>query len=128
MAGVFFGLMIGLELKHYIADYFLQPGWMLAGKGNFFHAGGYVHAGIHAGLSLLVLLLVGTPIGLSLALVAAEFALHYGLDYAKIHYSSGVHVENRPRRFWVLHGVDQVAHQLTYVATIFVVVKAQGLV
>ena len=66
MAGVFFGLMIGLELKHYIADYFLQPAWMLAGKGNVFHAGGYAHAGIHAGMSLLVLLLVGTPIGLSL--------------------------------------------------------------
>ena len=32
MAGVFFGLMIGLELKHYIADYFLQPAWMLAGN------------------------------------------------------------------------------------------------
>ena len=128
MAGVFFGLMIGLELKHYIADYFLQPGWMLAGKGNVFHPGGYAPAGIHAGMSLLVLLLVGTPIGLTLALAAGEFVLHYGLDYAKIHYSSGVHVESRPRRFWVLHGVDQIAHQLTYAAMIFAVLKAQGLV
>ena len=128
MAGVFFGLMVGLELKHYIADYFLQPAWMLAGKGNVFHPGGYAHAGIHAGMSLLVLLLVGTPIGLSLALAAGEFVLHYGLDYAKIHYSTGVHVENRPRRFWVLHGLDQIAHQLTYVAMIFAVLKAQGLI
>ena len=38
MAVVFFGLLIGLEIKHYIADYFLQPGWILAGKGNIFHA------------------------------------------------------------------------------------------
>ena len=128
MAGVFLGLMIGLELKHYIADYFLQPGWMLAGKGNVFQPGGYAHAGIHAGLSLLVLLVVGTPVGLALALVAAEFVLHYGLDYAKIHYSAGVHVESRPRRFWVLHGIDQICHQITYAAMIFVVLKAMGLV
>ena len=128
MAGVFFGLMIGLELKHYIADYFLQPGWMLAGKGNVFHVGGYAHAGIHAGLSLLVLLVLGTPIGLALALFAGEFVLHYALDYAKIHYSSGVHMEARPRRFWVLHGIDQIAHQLIYAAMIFIVLRAQGLV
>ena len=75
-----------------------------------------------------MLLLVGTPIGLSLALAAGEFVLHYALDYAKIHYSSGVHVENKPRRFWVLHGIDQIAHQLTYVAMIFIVLRAQGLV
>lgn len=127
MAGMFFGLMIGLELKHYVADYFLQPGWMLAGKGNVFQAGGYAHAGIHAGLSLFVLLAVGTSIGLALALAAAEFVLHYALDYAKIHYSGGAQADSRPRRFWVLHGIDQIAHQLTYVAMIYIVLRAQGL-
>ena len=25
MAGVFFGLLVGLELKHYVADYGAQP-------------------------------------------------------------------------------------------------------
>lgn len=127
MAGVFFGLLIGLEIKHYVADYFLQPGWMLGGKGNIFHAGGYAHAGIHAGLSLLVLLVMGTPIGLAVALFAAEFVIHYALDYSKIHYSKGVHVDSQPRRFWALHGIDQLTHQLTYAAMIFVVLKAQGL-
>jgi hypothetical protein len=127
MAGVFFGLLIGLEIKHYIADYFLQPGWILGGKGNIFHPGGSAHAGIHAALSLVVLLLMGTPIGLAVALFAAEFVIHYALDYSKIHYSKGVHVDSRPRRFWALHGVDQLTHQLTYAAMIFIVLKAQGL-
>ena len=128
MAGVFFGLLIGLEIKHYVADYFLQPGWMLGGQGDIFQPGGYAHAGIHAGLSLLVLLLCGTPLGLAVALFAAEFVVHYALDYAKIHYSMGIHVDRRPRRFWALHGIDQLTHQLTYAAMIFVVLKAEGLV
>ena len=128
MALVFFGLLIGLEIKHFVADYLLQPGWMLAGKGNVLEFGGYAHAGIDAGMSLIILLLVGTPIGLALALFAAEFVLHYALDYAKIHYSTGVHVENRPARFWALHGVDQLLHQLTYVVMIYLVVRALGLI
>ena len=113
MLVLFFVLFIGLEVKHYVADYFLQPGWMLAGKGDLRHPGGYAHAGIHAGFSALVLLAVGTPLAVLAALVVAEWVVHYALDYSKIHYSRGVHVDSQPRRFWALHGVDQLTHQLT---------------
>jgi hypothetical protein len=127
MTAIFFGLLLGLEIKHYIADYFLQPGWMLGGKGDFRKPGGYAHAGIHAALSAIVLLLCGTPLWLVGSLFVAEFVVHYALDYAKIHYSAGVHVDTQPRRFWALHGIDQLTHQLTYAAMIFTVLRAQGL-
>ena len=128
MVGVLFGLLIGLEVKHFVADYLLQPSWILAGKGNIFHPGGYAHAGIHAAMSLVVLLAVGTPIGLAAALFAGEFVLHYALDYSKIQYSRGVHVDNMPARFWALHGIDQLAHQLTYVAMVYVALRALALI
>jgi hypothetical protein len=128
MAAIFFGLLIGLELKHYIADYLMQPGWMLGGKGDFRKPGGYAHAGIHAAMSVVVLLICGTPLWLAAALFAAEFVVHYGLDYSKIHYSKGVHVDTQPRRFWGLHGVDQLTHQLTYAAMIFIVLRVRGLI
>lgn len=127
MVGLFFLLFIGLELKHYIADYFLQPGWMLSGKGDFRQPGGYAHAGVHAGLTALVLLLAGTPPVWLVAIVAAEFVVHYLLDYSKIHYSRGVHVDTQPRRFWSLHGLDQITHQLTYAAIIYAVLVSKGL-
>jgi len=127
MTSVFFGLLVGLELKHFVADYLLQPGWILAGKGDFRLLGGYAHAGIHAGLSLLLLLAFGTPWAIAAGLFAAEFVIHYALDYSKIAYSRGVHVNTAPSRFWALHGVDQLAHQLTYAAIIYVAVRAQGL-
>jgi len=125
--GVFFGLLIGLELKHYIADYFMQPGWMIRGKGNLLMPGGYAHAGLHAALSLAVLLLFGSPPALALALFAAEFALHYALDYAKVAYSRGADPDRQPMRYWALHGTDQLAHQLTYAAMIYVVLRGSGL-
>lgn len=126
MLGVFFVLLLGLEIKHYVADYFLQPAWMLAGKGDVRHPGGYAHAGIHAGLTALVLLLAGAPLPALAAIVAAEFVIHYLLDYSKIHYSRGVHVDSAPRRFWALHGIDQLTHQLTYAAIIYLVLMAKG--
>lgn len=128
MVGLFFLLFIGLELKHYIADYFLQPGWMLGGKGDFRQLGGYAHAGAHAGLTGLVLLLAGTPLPWLAGIVLAEFVVHYLLDYAKIHYSKGVHFDAQPRRFWSLHGLDQIGHQLTYGAIIYAVLVSKGMV
>ncbi|HEV7277971.1 MAG TPA: DUF3307 domain-containing protein [Devosiaceae bacterium] len=126
MLELFFILFVGLEAKHYIADYFLQPAWMLGGKGDLRHPGGYAHAGVHAGFSALVLLVAGTPLPLLALLVMAEYAVHYGLDYAKIHYSRGVHVDSEPRRFWALHGLDQLTHQFTYAAMIYAVLLSVG--
>jgi hypothetical protein len=128
MVALFFLLFVGLELKHYIADYFLQPGWMLAGKGDIRRIGGYAHAGVHAVLTGVVLVLAGTPTEWIVGIVVAEFVVHYVLDYLKIAYSRGVHVDTQPRRFWSLHGLDQIFHQLTYGAIIYAVLVSKGLV
>ncbi len=120
-------LFVGLELKHYIADYFLQPQWMVAGKGDARRVGGYAHAGFHALLSALVLLLASVPLVAVLAIIAAEFVVHYGLDFAKIRYSRGVTPDGNPKRFWSLHGLDQIFHQLTYAAMLAAALLALGL-
>jgi len=75
-----------------------------------------------------VLLLAGTPLNWLAGIVVAEFVVHYLLDYSKIHYSRGVHVDTQPRRFWSLHGLDQITHQLTYAAIIYAVLLSKGLV
>lgn len=123
---LFFILLVGLEIKHYVADYFLQPAWMLTGKGDFRHPGGHAHAAVHVGLSAIVLLAAGTSLAILALLAAAEYVVHYALDYSKIRYSRGVHVDTNPRRFWALHGIDQLTHQLTYAAMIYVVLQAKG--
>jgi hypothetical protein len=127
MTALLFGLLIGLEIKHFVADYLLQPGWILAGKGDFRKPGGYAHAGVHAALTALLLVIFGTPLALAAAVFAVEFVIHYALDYSKIMYSRGVHVDRQPARFWALHGIDQLAHQLTYAGIIYWVLAARGL-
>ena len=72
MTAIFFGLLIGLEIKHFIADYLMQPGWILGGKGDVMKLGGYAHAGIHGIFSVVVLLIFGTPLWLVAVLFVAE--------------------------------------------------------
>jgi hypothetical protein len=114
-----FLLLIGLNVKHFIADYLLQFPRMIAGKGNFRMAGGYLHAAIHVfGTACVLWLLAVTP-QLIVAIVFAEFVIHYILDFAKVHYSAEISSSERPRAFWALNGLDQLLHQLTYVAIVY---------
>ena len=126
MTALFFGLLLGLEIKHFIADYLLQPAWLLDGKGDWRKPGGYAHAAIHGAFSAIVLVLFGTLLWLVAALFVAECVVHYGLDYAKIHYSRGVDIERDAARYWALHGLDQLLHQLTYAAMIYAVIRVAG--
>lgn len=111
-------LLAGFQIKHYLADYVLQTSIMLRGKDDLRAPGGYLHAGVHIFGSLLVLVLAGTTLPLVLVLLAAEFVTHYVLDFAKIRYSRNVRFDTNPPRYWRLHGLDQLGHQLTYVAMI----------
>jgi hypothetical protein len=121
VAAIVLILLLGLELKHYAADYLLQPRWLLGGKGNLAAIGGYAHAGIHALGTAIVLFIVGTPLLALLLICAAEFVVHYGIDFVKYRYLSGVDVQTAPWRFWALHGLDQMLHQITYAVIVFFV-------
>jgi hypothetical protein len=126
MNGLMLALLTGFELKHYFADYVLQTGWMIAGKGSLTQPGGYAHAGIHALGSAIVLLLARIPLWSVLWLIVAEFVVHYALDFAKAAYGRGVDPDEDAQRFWALHGLDQLFHQLTYVAMLYVALRSVG--
>jgi len=128
MFGLALLLLVGLELKHFIADYTLQTGWMIAGKGNLAAPGGYVHAGIHVIGSVIVLLLARVPPTAVAELAVAEFVIHYAFDFAKVYYGHGVDPDEDAQRFWALHGLDQLFHQLTYAAMIYFALRAMGAV
>jgi len=111
-------MLLCFQVKHFVADYLLQPGWMLQGKGDMRLAGGYVHAGLHALGSLPALLVAGLGGQQVAILAAAEFAIHYGIDFTKAGLSRRSHVGPDSRAYWALHGADQLMHQLTYVGLV----------
>lgn len=114
-------MFIGLEIKHFVADYLLQFGWMIKGKQTLSHPGGYVHAAIHALGTIIILKFAALPFLLIALLAIAEFATHYILDFGKVKFGKNISSTKNPRLYWALNGFDQLLHQLTYIAIIFVV-------
>lgn len=108
------------QVKHFAADYLMQPAWMLAGKGDFRRVGGYAHAAIHAAGSLPAYAIVGLGTGQTTLLMAGEFAAHYIIDFGKAGLSSRAHASPAEQIYWSMHGADQLLHQLTYAALLAV--------
>ena len=109
------------QVKHFAADYLLQPAWMLRGKDDLYDPGGYAHAGLHAIGSLPALAIAGLGFTSILALTALEFITHYGIDFGKARLSARHHFSPASQSYWAMHGADQLLHHLTYAALIFAV-------
>jgi len=108
-----------LQVKHMLADYFLQTPRMLSGRGTYLHMGRAQHAAVHALLSLPAFLVFGADFGFALALVAAEWVVHFHIDWAKARYSEAQALNPAQALFWCAFGVDQTLHQLTYIAMVW---------
>lgn len=113
-------MLVCLQVKHFIADYLMQPKWILMGKRSLRSGGGYVHAAVHAVGSIPALLVPGLSGLQILTFVVAEFAVHYAIDFWKACMSGRSKAGPNNYAYWAMHGFDQLLHQLTYATIIFV--------
>ena len=112
-----------LTAKHTLADFFLQSPYQYMNKGVYGHPGGLIHAAIHAALTTLVYLALTPPtLLLALLIPAAEFIVHYHIDWAKERIGKLGRWTTEDPEFWRALGVDQLAHNLTYVLIIAVLI------
>jgi hypothetical protein len=125
-ASLVIGMLVWLQVKHFVADYLLQSAWILGGKGDFAKPGGYVHAGLHAVGSLPVYFVAGLSGVAVVGLAASEFVVHYLIDHGKAVYSRSHHNPMNSSAFWALHGADQLLHNLTYSALLYAIVILKG--
>ena len=114
-------LLVLFQVKHLLADFILQSSWMVRTKGIYGHMGGISHAGLHALFSAAILLF--TPLGPGMVLLIAfgEFVAHYHLDWFKDRETRKYGYTAMQKGFWTLAGLDQFAHQLTYIAILLIV-------
>ena len=116
------GILLSLSFKHVIADYFLQKSWMIKDKSVYGAQGGIAHATIHTIGSFIVLFPYYNPL-LILFLSILDGVAHYHIDYLKSNYWKNNNLTKSDTEFWMVHGIDQFAHYLTYIliATILVI-------
>lgn len=115
-------LLTALTIKHFVFDFLYQPPYQWQNKGTYGHWGGIVHSGQHALATFIILVLFGINPWFSLGIFALEFVIHYHMDWFKMNYNKsrgwGPTTHNE---FWVLLGVDQLVHSLTYILIAWIV-------
>lgn len=119
-----FEALLGLFIKHFICDFPLQMfPWIYQNKGRYFHPAGIAHAGIH-GIGTFIVLIFFIDINISILFATLDMLLHYHIDWAKMNLSRLYDLKpNNSEWFWVLLGLDQLLHHLTYFVIIYYAFK-----
>lgn len=112
------------QLKHMLADFYWQTGWMAANKGRYGHSAGLAHSGIHIAASLPILVFMGLGLPAIVGFLVGEFVFHYHVDWAKDRLIRRAGLATSSSGFWNLTGLDQFLHQVTYLVIVGLVALA----
>lgn len=116
-------LLFLLITKHFILDFVVQSPYMYLNKGEYFHLGGILHAGLHGIGTYFSLIISGFTIE-PILLAAFDVCIHYHIDYFKTNINQYYGwVCNTSDKFWLLTGLDQYLHYLTYIGIIYWSIK-----
>lgn len=105
--------LILLQIKHWYIDFVNQSNIEVASKGIYGDFHGLIHSAKHgAGTMFCVLFVVG-PAYLFFSVICGliDFIIHYHVDWLKMNYGNR---DITTTAFWNHLGLDQMAHQLTY--------------
>lgn len=109
-------VMFLLQIKHFVADFMLQTDRMVMEKGTYGARYGIYHSLIQAVGTFIALAWIHPMIGVFTALF--DFVVHYNIDWAKMNINKKYGYTPQDHQFWFWLGLDQLAHQLTYVAIV----------
>ncbi len=119
-----YALLLFLFIKHFVADFLLQPPYMYKNKGTLLHPGGWLHSGVHGWMTAVLLILcpIHIPALTILGVVLMEILIHYAMDYTKVNVckKNGYGPTTHEQWFTWL-GIDQTVHSLTYILIAFLV-------
>ncbi len=108
-------LLLFLQIKHWYADFKIQTYMQTVKKGVWLDPIGISHSLDHLWTTLAALIIFSLIIplnGLLILLVAVvETIIHYSIDYIKVKFGCK---DNTKPLFWNQFGLDQLAHQVTY--------------
>jgi hypothetical protein len=108
-------LLFLFQVKHWFADFKIQTYMQTVKKGVWLDPIGMTHTRDHMLASLVILLFFSflypiAPLTI-LAVVALEGIYHYIVDFIKVKYGSK---DATTPLYWNQFGLDQMAHQLSY--------------
>ena len=116
-------LLTLLQIKHWYADFKIQTYMQTVKKGVWLDPIGISHTVDHVWCSLVALfvfsLIYPISVHLIIPVVFVEGLLHYTIDFTKVKYGCK---DNTKPLFWNQFGLDQLAHQLCYLAMAYILI------
>lgn len=113
-------LLVLLQIKHWYADFKIQTYMQTVKKGVWLDPIGISHTVDHIKATLVVLTVFWFihPISIMSILTIAllEGIYHYMVDFTKVKWGCK---DNTKPLFWNQFGLDQLAHQLSYLAIVW---------
>jgi hypothetical protein len=117
-------LLFFLQVKHWYADFKIQTYMQTVRKGIWLDLIGLSHTLDHVWTTLIALLVYSlfysVTASVILTVAVVESILHYAIDYTKVKYGCK---DNTKPLFWNQFGLDQLAHQVTYLGMVLYIVK-----
>ena len=113
-------LLLLFQIKHWYADFMIQSYMQTVKKGVWLDPIGISHSLDHVVTTMVLLCLfnffIPIPALTIILLALAEGIIHYTIDYVKVRYGSK---DLMKPRFWQQFGLDQLAHQICYIAMVW---------
>lgn len=115
-------LLLILQIKHWYADFCIQTYMQTVKKGVWLDPIGISHSVDHMIASMVAILMFSfikiiNPV-LIIVICLAEGILHYIIDFIKVKYGCK---DNTKPLFWNQFGLDQLAHQITYLLMCYII-------
>jgi hypothetical protein len=107
-----------LLIKHFYVDFVHQTVEHVQYKGVYGHPKGMEHSAWHGILTALVFW-IWVPITHAVLIGLIDFFLHYHIDYVKMRYGER---NFSTKTYWIHFGLDQLAHNLTYILLILITI------
>jgi hypothetical protein len=114
-----FYILALLQIKHWLVDFVLQTDEEIRWKGQYFDWRGAKHSVKHGATTGLVLLIMSIDLTWAVWLSLLDFVAHYHIDWIKMNWGNQ---DIRTPQFWQHLGLDQMAHQLTYIGIVATII------
>ena len=111
-----------LFIKHWYIDFVNQSNEEVAGKGTYGNAHGLMHSIKHGAVTCAIFAVAFYDLPFGMIIGFIDFVLHYHIDWAKMNINRRYNYTIDKPEFWAWLGADQLAHSLTYLALVWMVV------
>lgn len=116
---LFEAALLMLFVKHWLCDFVWQTPRMIEEKGTYGAKYGVLHSLYH-GIGTVVVFAV-SGMGFALFLGFVDFVFHYHIDWFKMKYGCK---DNTNPKYWHHFGLDQLAHSVTYLIIVGILVRS----